>query len=233
MGYLLFDGIVLLVLAVTAVQGYRKGLVLTLCGFLAVFVAFVGASVLSDALARPISQAIAPAVERGIQESIGDYYQYTPPAADGSQTDSFFAELPLEDAISALQDSSLFRGISETFSQAVNQGLETVAAGVVRSLAEYAAYQLTRTVLFAVCFVLVLAGWIVLSRALDLAFKLPVLSALNQWSGAAVGLVKGCVLLFIACWLLKGMLPQEAVDQSVLLHFFCTTNPFALIASVP
>ena len=73
MGYLLFDGIVLLVLAVTAVQGYRKGLVLTLCGFLAVFVAFVGASVLSDALARPISQAIAPAVERGIQESIGDY----------------------------------------------------------------------------------------------------------------------------------------------------------------
>ena len=190
MGYLLFDGIVLLVLAVTAVQGYRKGLVLTLCGFLAVFVAFVGASVLSDALARPISQAIAPAVERGIQESIGDYYQYTPPAADGSQTDSFFAELPLEDAISALQDSSLFRGISETFSQAVNQGL-------------------------------------------DLAFKLPVLSALNQWSGAAVGLVKGCVLLFIACWLLKGMLPQEAVDQSVLLHFFCTTNPFALIASVP
>ena len=192
MGYLLFDGIVLLVLAVTAVQGYRKGLVLTLCGFLAVFVAFVGASVLSDALARPISQAIAPAVERG-----------------------------------------LFRGISETFSQAVNQGLETVAAGVVRSLAEYAAYQLTRTVLFVVCFVLVLAGWIVLSRALDLAFKLPVLSALNQWSGAAVGLIKGCVLLFIACWLLKGMLPQEAVDQSVLLHFFCTTNPFALIASVP
>ena len=56
---------------------------------------------------------------------------------------------------------------------------------------------------------------------------------LNQWSGAAVGLVKGCVLLFIACWLLKGMLPQEAVEQSFLLRFFCTTNPFLLIASIP
>ena len=232
MGILLFDLIVLAVLILTALQGYRKGLVLTLCGFLAVFVAFIGASVLSDALARPISQAIAPAVERGMRESIESYYQAALPA-EGSQGDTFFADLPLEDALDALGDSPLFQGVAETFAQAVDQGLESVAAGVVRSLAEYAAYQLARTALFFVCFILVLAGWIALSHALDLAFKLPVLSTLNQWSGAAVGLVKGCVLLFIACWLLKGMLPQEAVDQSILLRFFCTTNPFLLIASIP
>ena len=232
MGILLFDLIVLAVLILTALQGYRKGLVLTLCGFLSVFVAFIGASVLSDALARPISQAIAPAVERGMRESIESYYQAAPPA-EGSQGDTFFADLPLEDALDALGDSPLFQGVAETFAQAVDQGLESVAAGVVRSLAEYAAYQLARTALFFVCFILVLAGWIALSHALDLAFKLPVLSTLNQWSGAAVGLVKGCVLLFIACWLLKGMLPQEAVEQSFLLRFFCTTNPFLLIASIP
>ena len=46
-------------------------------------------------------------------------------------------------------------------------------------------------VLFLICFVLVLAGWTLLSRVLDLAFPLPVLSTLNHWSGAAVGLVKG------------------------------------------
>ena len=67
-----------------------------------------------------------------------------------------------------------------------------------------------------------------LSRVLDLAFRLPVLSTLNHWSGAAVGLGKGCVLLFIACWLFRGLFPAEAVEQSVLLRFFCGAGPLAL-----
>ena len=198
--------------------------------------AFLGASILSDALAGPVSQAITPAIESGIQDTVGSYYQYTPPvedSGDGSTPgDAFFDELPLEDVLAALQDSSLYRSLTQNFQQAVEDGVETVAANAVRALAEYVAVQLTRTVLFLLCFVLILAGWFVLSHALDLAFKLPVLSTLNQWSGAAVGLVKGGVLLFIACWLFRGLIPQEAVDQSILLRFFCTTNPFLLIASI-
>ena len=42
-----------------------------------------------------------------------------------------------------------------------------------------------------VSFALVLLLWLLLSRVLDLACKLPVLSTLNHWSGAALGLVKG------------------------------------------
>ena len=198
--------------------------------------AFIGASILSDALAGPVSQAITPAIESGIQDTVGSYYQYTPPvedSGDGSTPgDAFFDELPLEDVLAALQDSSLYRSLTQNFQQAVEDGVETVAANAVRALAEYVAVQLTRTVLFLLCFVLILAGWFVLSHALDLAFKLPVLSTLNQWSGAAVGLVKGGVLLFIACWLFQGLIPQEAVDQSILLRFFCTTNPFLFIASI-
>ena len=236
MGFFIFDLIVLIVLILAVVQGYRNGFVLTLGGVLAVFVAFIGASILSDALAGPVSQAITPAIESGIQDTVGSYYQYTPPvenSGDGSTPgDAFFDELPLEDVLAALQDSSLYRSLTQNFQQAVEDGVETVAANAVRALAEYVAVQLTRTVLFLLCFVLILAGGFVLSHALDLAFKLPVLSTLNQWSGAAVGLVKGGVLLFIACWLFQGLIPQEAVDQSILLRFFCTTNPFLFIASI-
>ena len=233
MDFWIFDLIVAIVLIVSVVQGYRKGFVLTLCGFLAVFVAFIGASILSDALAGPVSRAITPAVESGIQDTIGSYYQYTPPLSEGSaQEDSFFQDLPLEDALAALQDSALYRTLTQNFQQAVESGVETVAANAVQALAEYVAAQLTRMVLFLLSFVIILAGWFVLSHALDLAFRLPVLSTLNQWSGAVIGLIKGGVLLFIACWLFRGLIPQEAVDQSVLLRFFCTTNPFVLIASI-
>ena len=236
MGYLIFDLIVLLVLVLTVIQGYRKGFVLTLCGFLAIFVAFIGASILSDALAGPVSRAITPVVESGIQDAVGSYYQYAPPAADGAASsvpeEGLLDDLPLENVLEALQDSTLYRSLTQNFQQAVEDGVETIASNAIRALAEYVAIQVTKMVLFLLCFVLILAGWFVLSHALDLAFKLPVLSTLNQWSGAAIGLVKGGVLLFIACWLFQGLIPQEAIDQSVLLRFFCTTNPFSLLSSI-
>ena len=78
--------------------------------------------------------------------------------------------------------------------------------------------QLTRTVLFLLCFVLILAGWFVLSHALDLAFKLPVLSTLNRWSGGVLGLCEGVVLVVIVGMLLKGgVVPEEVVENSYLL----------------
>ena len=58
MSWLIFDAVLGIVLVLAAVQGYRKGFVLTLCGFLAVFVAFFGASVLSNALAGPNFKAL-------------------------------------------------------------------------------------------------------------------------------------------------------------------------------
>ena len=45
-------------------------------------------------------------------------------------------------------------------------------------------------------------------------------------------LLKGGVLLFIACWLLRELFPAEVVEQSHLLKFFCTTNPLVLALSV-
>ena len=134
--------------------------------------------------------------------------------------------------LAALQDSSLYRSLTQNFQQAVEDGVETVAANAVRALAEYVAVQLTRAGLFLLCFVLILAGGGVLSHAPGLAFQLPGRATLNPWNGGAVGLVKGGGLLFMACRLFRGLIPQEAVDQSILLRFFCTTNPFLLIASI-
>ena len=86
--------------------------------------------------------------------------------------------------------------------------------------------------LVAVCaFAAVLVGWFLLSHALDLAFKLPVLSTLNHWTGAGVGLIKGGLILFIAAWLLKGsFIPSQAIENTFLLNFFCTSSPFSLLA---
>ena len=210
-------------------RGYSKGFVLTLCGLLAVFVALIGGSILADILARPVAQAVVPALESRLQDSIGSYFQYAPPAADSSAPDVFFDELTLSQALEALRDTPLLGGLAEAFAQAVDQGAESVAAGVVRALAEYAAVQLTRAALFLLCFIAVLAAWTLLSRALDLAFRLPVLSTLNHWAGALMGLATGALVAVIALWLLGDFFPRQALADSVLLSLALQTGLAAFL----
>lgn len=240
MSFLIFDLILAAVLIVTVLQGYRKGFVLTLCGFLAVFVAFIGASILSDALAEPVSQVVRPAIEMNIHSALQDSLDQQgialPEGSISSQGDTSLdilgQTLSLDQILEMLGDSSLVQHFSDAIHSAVTQGVLAVTSDVVASIAGYIAFQIAHSVLFVICFALVLAAWHFLSRTLNLAFKLPVLSTLNHWAGAGMGLVKGAALLFIACWLLRSLIPQEAVDGTVLLHFFCTTNPFALMASL-
>ena len=238
MSYLIFDLVIAILLVLAVFQGYRRGFVLTLCGFLAVFVAFFGATLLSNALAEPVSHAITPVIENQISNSIHETleeqgYQFEEPQpGQEEETPAPEDQFSLDQILNMMKDSALIQSFSDAIRGAVNEGVVEVTTSAAQTIASYIAQELARMVLFLISFVLVLVAWTLLSRALDLAFRLPVLSTLNHWSGAAVGLLKGGVLLFIACWLLRELFPAEVVEQSYLLKFFCTTNPLALALSV-
>lgn len=238
MSYLIFDLVIAILLVLAVFQGYRRGFVLTLCGFLAVFVAFFGATILSNALAEPVSHAITPVIENQISNSIHETleeqgYQFEEPQpGQEEETPAPEDQFSLDQILNMMKDSALIQSFSDAIRGAVNDGVVEVTTSAAQTIASYIARELSRMVLFLISFVLVLVAWTLLSRALDLAFRLPVLSTLNHWSGAAVGLLKGGVLLFIACWLLRELFPAEVVEQSYLLEFFCTTNPLVLALSV-
>ena len=61
MAYLIADGLILAVLLLFALVGAHRGFILSLCGLLAVLVAFVGASF----AARTLSPMVADALELG------------------------------------------------------------------------------------------------------------------------------------------------------------------------
>ena len=58
--FLLYDAIAALVLLVALIRGYKRGFILTLCGFLALFVALIGASFLSNTMSGPVSGRFSP-----------------------------------------------------------------------------------------------------------------------------------------------------------------------------
>lgn len=236
MTYLIYDIVIVALLLLAVWRGYRRGFILTLCGFLAIFVALIGASAVSSALAEPVSQAIRPMVEQHLQEIFleklpDSTVQAEPDGSSGADSRSPTADLSLQEALDLLKDSKVYRGFADAFQKAVNDGMVAATNSAARIIADYIAKQMAQMALFCVSFILILVIWFFISHALDLAFRLPVLSSLNRWGGAALGLFRGALLLFVACWLLKSsFLPQAAIQEAYLLHFFCSVSPLTLLS---
>lgn len=163
-----------------------------------------------------MSQAIRPAVEHQIQTAFQHKADQT--AQSAIENGQNAADPTMEEAVTILKDSKVYQGFVEGFQKALNDGIVAATTNAARAISDYVARQIAKTVLYAVAFVLILVLWTILSRVLDLAFKLPVLSTLNRWSGGAVGLCEGVLLVFVVCTLLKGgVLPEEVVENSHLL----------------
>ena len=241
MTYIIVDAVIALLLLIAAWRGYRRGFVLTLCGFLALFVAFIGASVVSNVLSGPASRAVQPMIQSSIQQLVEDSRsQPESSSASASQPLPFLTEpqgeeepeesLPFEELLALLRQSKLFQGFADTIQEAVDQGMVSASANAAKVVSDYIAKQLAQMVLFVVSFLLILVLWSLLSHALDLAFRLPVLSSLNHWAGAALGLLRGGVLVFIVCQLLKGsFLPHHLIQGTWLLQRFCTVSPLSFL----
>ena len=228
MSYLIFDLAILAILALFFWRGYARGLVLTLCSLLAVFVALIGASFLSNALAEPVAKAIEPAVASSIHDTVTSYYQRSPAENTSAEENDWLAQLPLEELLEPLKDSKFFQGFAETFQKAVDDKAADIVTHAAQALAHFVAVQIARIVIFAVAFFAVLIAWFFLSHALDLVAKLPVLSTVNAWGGGAVGLVKGALIVYIAVWLLRGSyIPPAAIEGSYLLKFFVSAIPLS------
>lgn len=250
----IIDIVILIVLAICAFLGYRKGFILTLASFLAVFIAFFGATYLSDLLCEPAASLLQPAVESVVTKAIESA------APDGLLTPS---EQPLDPAVAtllppdpdenepteilvsidqileALEGLSLFDqyinfdGFLQSFRDTIDSSIQQSIAATGREISLYIARELARAILFLVCFLLILALWSLVSHMLDLAFKLPVLSTVNAVSGLLLGLVKGLCLVFIVVFLVKSaLLTPEFTKRTFLLRFFAETNPFALISQL-
>ena len=70
MAYLIADGLILAVLLLFALVGAHRGFILSLCGLLAVLVAFVGASFAARTLSPIVADALEPKFASAIEEQL-------------------------------------------------------------------------------------------------------------------------------------------------------------------
>lgn len=230
MAFLIADGLVLAVLLIFACIGARRGLILSLCGLLAFVVAFLGASFAARTLSPAVADALEPKFDAAIEEQLNESIRQQAEAGEAAVLSP--DDVPLEGVLDALREMGFYETLINTVDRAVESGMTAVAASAAAAVAAAIAQSAAYLILFLLGFFLILLAWRLLSRALDLVARLPGLHFLNKTGGALFGLVQGCIILFVAAWLLQffgQMLPRELVEQTVLLKFFMTTNPFSLL----
>ena len=230
MAFLIADGLVLAVLLIFACIGARRGLILSLCGLLAFVVAFLGASFAARTLSPVVADALEPRFAAAIEEQLNESIRQQAEAGEAAVLSP--DDVPLEGVLDALREMGFYETLINTVDRAVESGMTAVAASAAAAVAAAIAQSAAYLILFLLGFFLILLAWRLLSRALDLVARLPGLHFLNKTGGALFGLVQGCIILFVAAWLLQffgQMLARELVEQTVLLKFFMTTTPFSLL----
>lgn len=203
----IFDAAIVVILAFFAWRGAKKGLILTLCGLLGLFVAFFGAQFISTQFHGPVAHIMEPAIYQAIRgaEPQGEETDSGDPGLSipGNITQQAEPDYTLDQLLESMKEQGLFAGFSYFLDQAKNEASIPSEGGttVASALADYLANLVAKATLFALSFLLILLLWFLLSHILDLAFHLPILATVNTVGGLLAGLLKAVLIVFVLVWL--------------------------------
>ena len=227
----IIDIVVAAVLLGFAVYGGKRGLFRALSGLLAVVVALVGAGIIAATFTTPVTKVVTPLIAGHIEEKV-ENAMAVQSAGSGVQMSEADTEDPsaIQDLLAILGlDDEVRSRLAEEVQEKVRDTGASIAAAVVESMARSLIYGTLYILSFAVLLLLMK----VLIGAMDLVLKLPLLRGLNTLGGAAVGLVEGALLLFLAVWVLRRLgvsFESEALAEAHILRIFTANTPLGVLS---
>lgn len=239
---LIVDLIFALVLVLGVVLGAKRGLFRSFMALAAVLVALIGASLLTDALTGPVTQALMPRAEKSVQEWFdaagrspeleGAEPQDEQP---GESADTASPEPENADDASPLAVTGLLKNLLHfDLDGAVRRSLRSAAQEAALTAVRTLLGSVVRTVVFLLCFLVLSLLLRLVIAVVDKALALPVLNTLNTAGGALFGLVESALLLFLVCDLAPkfGFKIFTAYEGTYLLSFFMNQTPRGILSAL-
>lgn len=195
------DWIILFVIIVYVIAGFRKGFIATIASALGSIVALVGALIAASKLKAPVGSFLAPHLTESVNEHIPELNTYS-----GSAND-------LWDSISGyLQGILTAHGISLD----VLESSEDPAGILLNAISQAVGESMAYIVIFLIAFIVLRTLIHMIVSLLDVVASLPVISSCNALLGGVVGLITGLLLCTIVLWAIKLVVPSAYSDAGML-----------------
>ena len=244
---LMIDAIFALVLVLGVVLGAKRGLFRSFMALAAILVALIGASLLTDALTGPVTEALMPRAEKSVQEwfdAAGRSSQGEAPALEGAveqdepsseSTDMVSPAQGDADDASPLAVTGLLKNLLHfDLDGAVRRSLRSAAQEAALAAVRTLLGSVVRTIVFLLCFLVLSLLLRLVTVGIDKVLDLPVLNTLNTVGGGLFGLVESALLLFLVCDLAPklGFKTFTEYEGTYLLSFFMSHTPRSLCAAL-
>lgn len=215
----MIDIMIMAVIGIFGVLGWRRGLLRTLSELAVVALALFLASQTAALAARyVVDDLLRPATENAVREQVGAMAQEASRTAR-EKADSVLESIPNSFIRQHTRELLAETALPDTLEEAGQEALLSACLRLTDNVLNTVAYNLVYSLLYAVCFAVFTAVLRFAVRALNKAFRLPGLRQLNEVGGMLAGVGKGVLLAYACVWILSraGALPEELVRGSVLL----------------
>ena len=241
---ILIDLIIVGIIVLCIKKGSKDGFAKTLVGFFAFVIAIVMAGVLcapvanlayDKALKAPIEDAVYTAVSENLDGGI------TATAEEISAViDSTVEKLPaFVKGVTEIEDKK--DAVLQSVNELKTADAEEITNNIVSNYLAPIVIKVISALVFVVLFVVLLFACKLLSKALKLVNKLPLIGKLNEFLGGVLGVLQGVVIALAVCWVLVAVtndggslfkiITAETIEHSLILKTFATYNPLNLILS--
>ena len=195
------DWMILLVIVIYVIAGFRKGFIATIASALGTLAALVVALFAASTLKEPVGAMFAPFVTGSVNRHVPQLQEYSGSVNDLWNSISGYLQVILND-----------HGISPETLESSEDPAGTLLDAIVRSVGESLAY----IVIFFSAFIVLRIAIHLVVGMLDLIASLPVIHSFNALLGGLVGLITGVLLCTIVLWAIKLVVPSAYSDAGIL-----------------
>ena len=181
--------IIILAVAAGVMSGYRKGLIVSICGVLVLVLCALGGSVAQDLFAEPAMEAIEPKVQEMVAQRLQEQLEEgTRDAVEQAGESGFIIggqEFTLGGVMELLEqfgldvEESITEGTSEALTPAVNAAAAAATRAIMEPLVDVLIYMAAFIILYLLLHTVLLG--------VNLVDRLPVIHTMNRVGGALFG----------------------------------------------
>jgi uncharacterized membrane protein required for colicin V production len=221
----IIDIALLAIISLCAWRGWRKGLILSVSGIVALIVAFYVSNLIADTYSREFVPGLRPFVS-GLVDTSVDKVLPTGESVDFNDGDAAKLGGKVVEQMGILGETA--KKLSDSIKAEGAENLTELRKTISDLITEKLAYVLV----LVASFVLIVIVITVVANVINLAFQLPGLRLVNDIGGAIFGVLKGLIFAWAIAWaisFLGAFLPEDMVKGTVVLEWLITSNPIVAI----